>query len=101
MPLLRGGRLSDGRVVDIRTADGHIAEVADGGALAGRPGEEVVELAGRLVLPAPVEPHGHLDKALTADAVPNPAGDLLGAIDAWVANLPDLTGADKIGRAHV
>jgi len=100
MPLLRGGRLSDGRVVDIRTADGHIAEVADGGALAGRPGEEVVELAGRLVLPAPVEPHGHLDKALTADAVPNPAGDLLGAIDAWVANLPDLTGADIADRAR-
>ena len=30
------------------------------------------------------EPHAHLDKALTAEKVPNPRGDLLGAIDAWM-----------------
>jgi len=37
--------------------------------------------AGYLLLPAPAEPHAHLDKALTADLVPNPAGDLMGAIE--------------------
>jgi cytosine deaminase len=31
------------------------------------------------------EPHAHLDKALTAERVPNPRGDLMGAIDAWMA----------------
>ena len=40
---------------------------------------------GWLLLPALAEPHAHLDKALTADLVPNPAGDLMGAIEAWVA----------------
>lgn len=46
-------------------------------------GEEV-DLQGWLVLPAPAEPHAHLDKALTAEKVPNPEGDLMGAIRGWV-----------------
>ena len=37
------------------------------------------------MLPAMAEVHAHLDKALTAERVPNPTGDLAGAIDAWVA----------------
>ena len=36
-----------------------------------------------LVLPAMAEPHAHLDKALSADLVSNPAADLGGAIAAW------------------
>lgn len=44
---------------------------------------EVDGLGGRLVLGAFAEPHAHLDKALTAEAVPNPSGDLAGAIAAW------------------
>lgn len=47
-----------------------------------RPTACVVDLGGRLVLPAMAEPHAHLDKALVADEVPNPSGDLAGAIDA-------------------
>ena len=43
------------------------------------------DLAGMLLLPAMAEPHAHLDKALTAERVPNPTGDLAGAIDAWIA----------------
>jgi cytosine deaminase len=46
---------------------------------------EVVDLGGRLVLPALAEPHAHLDKARTADMAPNPTGDLAGAIDAWLS----------------
>ncbi len=38
----------------------------------------VIDLAGHVLLPAAAEPHAHLDKALTADRVPNPSGDLLG-----------------------
>jgi cytosine/creatinine deaminase len=41
-----------------------------------------------VLLPAAAEPHAHLDKALTADLVPNPRGDLLGAIDAYAAFSP-------------
>jgi len=48
-----------------------------------REAPEVDDLGGRLVLGAFAEPHAHLDKALTAEAVPNPSGDLAGAIAAW------------------
>ena len=41
---------------------------------------EVHDLKGWLLVPAMAEPHAHLDKALTADIVPNPSGELMGAI---------------------
>ena len=44
----------------------------------------VVDVGGRMLLPALAEPHAHLDKALTAELAPNPTGDLRGAIDAWM-----------------
>ncbi|MBD30554.1 MAG: hydrolase [Acidimicrobiaceae bacterium] len=45
---------------------------------------EVHDLKGWLLVPAMAEPHAHLDKALTADIVPNPSGELMGAIKAWI-----------------
>ena len=42
------------------------------------------ELAGRVVLPGLVEPHAHLDKALSGEHVANASGDLEGAIAAWL-----------------
>lgn len=75
---LTNGRLPDGRRVDIAIDDGRIAWVRDARSTSGG-------LDGWLVLPALAEPHAHLDKALTAERVPNPAGDLMGAIHAWVA----------------
>ena len=45
---------------------------------------EVHDLKGWLLVPAMAEPHAHLDKALTADIVPNPSGELMGAITAWI-----------------
>lgn len=56
--------------------------------------------AGYLLLPAPAEPHAHLDKALTADLVPNPAGDLMGAIHGWIAHRETLDTADFVERAE-
>ncbi len=58
-----------------------------------------LDLTGYLLLVAPAEPHAHLDKALTADAVPNPAGDLAGAIEAWLAHRSTITKDDFIDRA--
>jgi cytosine deaminase len=63
-------------------------------------GEPTVDLDGHVLLPAAAEPHAHLDKALTADRVPNPSGDLLGAIVAWRAHRPTLTLDDIAGRAE-
>lgn len=85
---IRNARLADGRQVDISTQDGVIVavdpsppDVTDGD---GPQGNDVHDIDGWLLLPAMAEPHAHLDKALTAEAVPNPTGDLRGAIEAWV-----------------
>lgn len=99
--LIKNALLSDGRLVDIAVANGVIASV--GPVAAGEMTETttVHDLEGWLVLPAMAEPHAHLDKALTADLVPNAAGDLQGAIDAWVAaaGRGEITYDDTVARA--
>jgi cytosine deaminase len=52
------------------------------------------------LLPAPAEPHAHLDKAYSADVVANPAGDLGGAITAWLTHRPNLRAAEIVDRAR-
>ena len=85
MRVLSNARLVDGRDVDvlIDDADGTISSVTDSGSSAIDDAAEIDDLRGWLLLPAMAEPHAHLDKALTADEVPNPKGDLMGAINAW------------------
>jgi dihydropyrimidinase len=46
------------RLASVRSADGRIAEIGD---LVARPGEEVVDCAGCLILPGGIETHSHLD----------------------------------------
>jgi cytosine/creatinine deaminase len=95
--LLRRATLADGRTADLRIDADCVLAVGD---LVPLVGEDVVELTGWLVLPAPAEPHAHLDKALTADLAPNPTGDLLGAIEAWLALQPTLGVDDIAARAE-
>ena len=64
--------LEGGRIADVRAAGN--AEPA---------AAEVLDLDGYVLLPAPAEPHAHLDKALTADRVTVQADDLNAAIEAW------------------
>src|SRR5690606_24858862 len=97
----------DGRLVDLEVVHGVVAAVADADAAAGPPGAGTAraesgaadDLGGLLVLPAPAEPHAHLDKAFTAERVPNPTGDLIGAVDAWLAARPGLSTEDVVERA--
>ncbi len=89
-------RLADGSLVGIDVDDGRISSIAaasaDGSGEGDADGSDEgeggsrIDLQGWLVLPAMAEPHAHLDKALTADRVPNPSGDLDGAIQAWIAH---------------
>lgn len=87
---ITNARLPDGRHVDIDVVDGVVASVAESGggtattASTTDSGVTEYDVEGWLVLPAMAEPHAHVDKALTADLVPNPQGDLQGAINAWV-----------------
>ena len=93
---LRNATLADGRRVDVSLRGPVIESVEPvGTATPDAPSED---LAGKLLLPAPAEPHAHLDKAYTAALVPNPKGDLLGAIEAWTRFLPDLTDDGMIRR---
>jgi len=86
MRVLKNARLVDGRTVDLQiTDDGMIGSVTAAGTSLGTESDVVTDLGGWLLLPAMAEPHAHLDKALTAEIIPNPKGDLSGAIDAWIA----------------
>jgi len=87
--VLFNARMPSGDHVDVAVADGVVAAVGPVGSLEGE--GTGIDLEGRLVLPALCEPHAHLDKALTADQVPNPAGDLMGAIEAWGARYHERT----------
>lgn len=74
----------DSGLVDIAVEDGLVTRIVPQGSFT-EGGFRSEDVRGHLVLPGLVEPHAHLDKALTADVVPNPRGDLMGAIEAWVA----------------
>jgi cytosine/adenosine deaminase-related metal-dependent hydrolase len=69
--LLVGATTAEGGTIDVRIDAGRIAAV---GALDRLPDDEVHDLTGYVLLPAPAEPHAHLDKALTADRVVNRTG---------------------------
>jgi len=98
--VLAGGRLGDGRLVDLHVVDGLVSALLESGTpvAANTPRED---LAGWLLVGAMAEPHAHLDKALTAEQVPNPRGDLMGAIDAWMtaASAGMFTPEDIVDRA--
>ncbi|MFG2170682.1 amidohydrolase family protein [Streptomyces niveus] len=68
--LLRGARLTDGRVVDVRLSGGRIEAVGTAGSLSAA--GSCVDLDGHLLLPAPAEPHAHSDTALSAVASDGP-----------------------------
>lgn len=96
--VLRNGRLATGSRADVVLKGAMIAEVVPTGTARAR-NAEVVDISDRLVLPAFVEPHAHLDKALIADAFPNPVGDLNTAIETIIEAWGVLTVEDTIERA--
>ncbi len=77
-------------------ADGRVSQEP------GRVSDPGVDLdaTGWRVLPSAVEPHAHLDKALTASRLdPDAGNDLLSAIGQWRALLPVIDAADIAERA--
>ena len=83
--VLPGGTRSSVRVVDgVVTAIGGEPQ----------PGDERLDGNGRLVLPAMAEAHAHLDKAFLSERVPNPTGDLMGAIYGMQAARDTITADD-------
>ena len=96
--LLGGVTLPDGDTADVLLEGGTIAAVSAPGT--GPPQvSRRLDLEGYLLLPAPAEPHAHLDKALTAGRIANPSGDLDGAINAWRAYRAGMDPDDVARRA--
>ncbi len=109
MSWLRGARTADGDVVDVELADGLIRQVVpstdqtdqtDQAGRTGPVGPDDVDLTGQVLLASFVEPHAHLDKALTASLARNVTGDLAGAIMAIQTLLPTSTVEDFAARAE-
>jgi cytosine deaminase len=98
MTLLTDATLADGSVADVSMGDGLINEVGPPGTI---PVEaSTYDLTGYLLLPGPADPHAHFDKAMSADQVQNPRGDLTGAIESWAAHYAHLSVADITERAR-
>ena len=100
LKVLHNARLEDGRLVNLNINDDRIETITE----LQKPSsvsENGMDLNGWLVIPSMAEPHAHLDKALTAENVPNPAGDLSGAIEAWISATArgEITYEDTIYRA--
>jgi cytosine deaminase len=97
MSWLRSARIGSGELVDVQVTGGLIAQVT---ASSGECAAGDTDLTGQVLMPSFVEPHAHLDKALTASRVENVTGDLQGAIAAMQAMLPSLTVEDFVARAE-
>ena len=93
-----GAHLADGRIVDIYIDFGHIAKIADH-----QPNNSLstgdLDAGGQLIVGSFCEPHAHLDKAFLSERIPNPRGDLVGAIEAVHAARHTLTFDDTVERA--
>ena len=115
MSWLRSARTATGDLVNVEIVDGLIGQVlpatgpTDSGqtgrgqtdsGTAGATGPGDVDLSGQVLLPSFVEPHAHLDKALTASLGRNLTGDLAGAIAAMDLLRELTTPADIIARAE-
>jgi cytosine/creatinine deaminase len=75
--LLRRCRLPDGRLVDLGTLAGTIAEI---GALADRATRRSVDCGSRVLTPGLVDAHIHLDKALLSERAPSIEGTVAEAL---------------------
>jgi cytosine/creatinine deaminase len=96
---ITNARLQDGHLanVELDPTSGTIKAIEPYGTQPSHPGG--IDVGGDLLVSAATEPHAHLDKVLTAQLVPNPKGDLMGAIEGWTSFFPSLTVADMVSRA--
>lgn len=97
--LLTSATLADGTTADVRIEGERIVAVEPPGARPAGPGP-VLDLRGRLLLPAPAEVHAHLDKTFTAGLLSNDSGDLAGAVTAWYGYRTAAAPAELAARAR-
>ena len=98
LTLLTGARLADGRLVDIEISGDTVTAVLPAGTAT--PTGDSLDLSGFLLLTATADPHSHLDKAQSWDAIRPPLGDLGTAIASWVDYTATMTEDDVADRAR-
>ena len=97
---LRGARLASGAVVDIAIDGDEVLAVVPAGSPLPDTAGETLDLTGYVVTAAGAEPHAHLDKSQSWDAIRPPFGDLERAIESWHAFALTLDEDDTLDRAR-
>ncbi|HSI81801.1 MAG TPA: amidohydrolase family protein [Solirubrobacterales bacterium] len=97
MFLIENATLADGSRAGVRLEGESVAEVGSG---IDAGGADALDLSGYVLLPAPAEPHAHLDKALSSKRVTVQPSDLEAAIEAWHAERRGLDVEEISGRAE-
>lgn len=98
LSLLRNATLADGRTVDVALDGNTVAAVVP--AHSASPAADELDLTGHLLVTAPADPHAHLDKARSWNAIRPPMGDLLSAIDSWRTFTRTMSEDDIADRAR-
>jgi cytosine deaminase len=90
--------MADGSVASILIRDGKIANISPAIETNGAE-TQIVDLSGYVLTESFVEPHAHLDKAFLSERIPNPTGDLMGAIHGLDEARHTITVEDTYQRA--
>lgn len=96
--VLRNATLRGGETADVVLDGPVVAEVVPAGEAAADGPE--LDLSGYLLLPAPAEPHAHLDKSRTWELARPPEGDLMQALEQFHAFVADETVGSIAARAR-
>jgi cytosine deaminase len=87
--------------VDVRIEGSRIASITPSGSARPAATDEILEAEGRFLSPPLVDPHVHLDAALTVgEPRHNASGTLIEGIQTWAERKPFLTHEDVKGRAR-
>ena len=104
LEVLRNATLLDGGQagpVDVVLDGARVAAVVPAGsAPAANDPKAELGLTGFPLMPAPAEPHAHLDKAGSWDLIEPPMGDLDKAVESWVAYCATMTEESIVERAR-
>lgn len=102
LALLTNATLPSGERVDVEILGATVGAIVPAGTTATVTADPraVLDLDGCLLLTAGADPHSHLDKARSWDAIRPPMGDLMLAIDSWRAYTSTMTEDDVADRAR-
>lgn len=97
---IHNARLASGALVDIAIDGDTVVAVVPSGSPLPETSGETLDLTGYVVTAAGAEPHAHLDKSQSWDAIRPPFGDLERAIESWHAFAMTLDEEDTLDRAR-